>query len=160
MDKKKKPTPQDKSNAGRKGKYETNVKPYLHLIPSWRRDGMTEAEICKKLDVSHESLNKYKKLHLEFFEAIKKGKEEIYAKVQSSFFKACQGYFVEEVITETIDSPLGKTEKVRVHKKWIPPIPANQIFALKNLGEWRDNPDEGKKEKKVKVIDDLPEDEE
>jgi len=38
--------------AGRNKKYYTHVEPKLKLISAWARDGLTEAEMCKRLGVA------------------------------------------------------------------------------------------------------------
>ena len=42
----------------------------------WRQNGVIEADICKNLGISHETLAKYKREHSELFEALKTGKED------------------------------------------------------------------------------------
>ena len=60
---------------GRKSKYDTHVKPYLDRIPKWRRNGMTEAQIAKKLGIAMSSFSLYKLKHPEFSEVLKNSKE-------------------------------------------------------------------------------------
>ena len=120
-----------KGKAGRKTKYDTNVKPYLNRIPKWRRQGMTEEQICKKLDV------------VELMEALKKGKEELIEELEDSLYKRALGYEYEE-IKEFIEIDEKGNSKVKreIYKKSMHPDVGAIAFALKNLDKdnWKDNP--------------------
>ena len=50
-----------KSKRGRKCKYPTRVQPRLQEIEEWCREGLIEAEICKRLGVSIRQFQEYKK---------------------------------------------------------------------------------------------------
>jgi len=63
------------AKVGRKTKYDTHVVPYLKRIPSWRKQGMTEEQVAKRLGVAYSTLSLYKKKHSEFSEALKKAKK-------------------------------------------------------------------------------------
>jgi hypothetical protein len=78
--------------AGRNGKYETHVKPYMDLIKSMRIDGHTEEQIMKVLDIGHTAFNRYKNQHKELREALKISKETLIAKLEQTLFqKALEG---------------------------------------------------------------------
>ena len=98
VDKKK---PKGKST-GRQVRYESVVKPKLELITAWRRDGLLEVEVCKKLGVGVSTFNVYKKDHVELREAIKIGKADAAFKVENSLYKRANGYN----FTETTEEPL------------------------------------------------------
>jgi len=98
VDKKK---PKGKST-GRQVRYESAVKPNLELITAWRRDGLTEYEICKRLGIAVSTFAYYKKDHLELMEAIKIGKADAAFKVENSLYKRANGYN----FTETTEEPL------------------------------------------------------
>jgi hypothetical protein len=115
-----------------KGKYETHVKPKLLLIEAWCRDGLTDEQIYKNLDISHESFYKYKKEHVEFTDTLKRGKEVIDVMVENALLKSALGYeYEEEAMTR--DGP----ERLR---KVAHPNTTALIFWLKNRKpkEWRD----------------------
>lgn len=63
-----------KSNAGRKSKYDTHVKPYLEDIKKWRRGGATDEQICECLGISTSSFYDYQNKYTEFLEALKPSK--------------------------------------------------------------------------------------
>lgn len=55
----------------RPSKYQTHVKPRLNEIKAWARDGATEEEIAKKLNIAISTLYEYKKKFSEFSESLK-----------------------------------------------------------------------------------------
>jgi transcriptional regulator with XRE-family HTH domain len=132
-----------KSKRGRASKWETHVLPNLDRIPKWRRQGMTEEQICKKLDVSVSTFNVYKNKYVELMEALKKGKEELIEELQDSLYKRALGYEYEE-IKEFIEKDEKGNSKVKreIYKKIMHPDVGAIAFALKNLDKdnWKDNP--------------------
>lgn len=129
--------------AGRKTKYDTNVKPCLDRIPKWRKQGMTEEQICQKLGVATSTFNVYKNKYSELVESLKKGKEELIEELQDSLYKRALGYEYEEV-KEYIEKDDKGNNKVKreVYKKVMHPDVGAIAFALKNLDKdnWKDNP--------------------
>lgn len=86
----------EKSNRGRKSKYETNVQPRLLEIAAWCRDGLDDKQIAEKLGISHESFYKYKRENVEFADTLKETKEIADIKVENSLNKNANGYDYEE----------------------------------------------------------------
>lgn len=117
---------------GRPSKYHTHVEPKLLLIEAWCRDGLTDADICKNLDVSHESFIQYKKQFPELVDVLKRGKEVIDTMVENALLKAALGYEYEE----SKETNTGFERSV----KYAPPNTTALIFWLKNRRpkEWRD----------------------
>ena len=141
-----------------KGKYYTHVEPYLDLIPTWRKKGMTEEQVAYKLEISWTSLKTYKEQYPDFLAVIKKGKAELVGELEGSLYKSSKGYWVEEETTEVEESNLGTKEKKKIHKKWIPANTAHLIFALKNLEpeSWKDKQDiEHSGAVPVSIVDDI-----
>ena len=128
----------NESNAGRKSKYETHVKPKLHLITMWFKNGSTEEQIYKKLGVSHEAFARYKRAYVELVEALKIGKDDSDDLVESALYKRAVGYSYDEVREEYDGDVLIK--KTVVRKQEAPDTTA-QIFWLKNRrpDRWRNN---------------------
>lgn len=128
---------------GRKEKYNTHVKPYLNRIPIWRRQGMTEEQICYKLGIHVDSLNVYKKKFPELSEALHEGKAELIEKLEETLYNRAMGIEYEE--TKSLVEKVGKKEKKKVEKvkKFIAPDVEALKFALKNLDKekWRDKHD-------------------
>jgi transcriptional regulator with XRE-family HTH domain len=123
---------------GRKSKYDTHVKPYLNRIPKWRRNGMTEAQIAKKLGIAMSSFSLYKLKHSEFSEALKNSKEELIENLEDSLFRRAMGYSYEETKIEKESDGRAKITKTT---KELPPDVGALIFALKNLvpGKWKND---------------------
>lgn len=123
---------------GRKSKYDTHVKPYLDRIPKWRRNGMTEAQIAKKLGIAMSSFSLYKLKHSEFSETLKNSKEELIENLEDSLFRRAMGYSYEETKIEKESD--GRTKITKTTKE-LPPDVGALIFALKNLvpGKWKND---------------------
>ena len=123
---------------GRKSKYDTHVKPYLDRIPKWRRNGMTEAQIAKKLGIAMSSFSLYKLKHSEFSEVLKNSKEELIENLEDSLFRRAMGYSYEETKIEKESDGRAKITKTT---KELPPDVGALIFALKNLapGKWKND---------------------
>lgn len=149
----------EKSKGGRPDKYKTQIKPKLALIEAWARNGLTDADIAKNLDIAESTLYGYKKKHSEFLEALKRGKDDADLIVENSLYKRANGYSYEEVTYERLPKKVknGKiiyelvaTKKV---KKEVPADPASMFFWLKNRKPkiWRDKPD-GENPEEVKNI--------
>ena len=70
-----------------KSKYETDVKPRLIEIEAWKRDGLTDEQICKNLGIVKDTFYKYKEKYTDFSDALKKGKEVADIEVENALFK-------------------------------------------------------------------------
>lgn len=77
---------------GRRGKYETHVKPKLLLIEAWARDGLIIEQIAEKLGIAASTFYDYKNNHPELSEALKKGQEVVDVEVENALFKRALGY--------------------------------------------------------------------
>jgi transposase-like protein len=114
-----------------------NIKDKLVLVESLARDGLTEEQIAQQLGVSRKTLNKWKKEHPEFDEALVRGKAVPDANVENALLKNALGfYYYEDTV---INTGKGKQEVVTL-KKYQPPQTTAQIFWLKNRrpDKWRD----------------------
>lgn len=81
-----------KGGKARKSKYDAYVKPYLEKVEQWCREGVTEADIAKRLGVSHNAWNDYKNKHPELKEAIRDGRASLVSDVTNSLIKRALGY--------------------------------------------------------------------
>ena len=124
----------------RKTKYETHVEPNLHRIPKWRRDGLTEKQVAKKLGVAYSTLRVYRDQKPALSAVLEKGKEELIEELEDSLYKRAKGYTFEE--TKTVASKEGGIDRRRIEKttKHIAPDTGALAFALKNLApeKWKD----------------------
>ena len=92
---------------GQKGKYDTHVKPRLSDIENWCRDGLIDKEISKRLGVSIDSFNNYKKEYAELLESIKTGKQEADYRVENALYNRAIGYeYVEKKVI--VEIPIVK----------------------------------------------------
>ena len=96
-----------------KSKYETDVKPRLIEIEAWKRDGLTDEQICNNLNISIQTFYTYKSKYIEFFEAIKKGKEVADIEVENALFKRAIGYKYKEVIKEVKEIDGNKSTYIK-----------------------------------------------
>ena len=121
---------------GRKSKYHTHVQPRLKEIKEWAEKGLTEAEMQKFLNVSHESFNNYKHDYPELVEALNNGKAFADDLVEQALYKNALGYYYTE------DAVTNKGDVVEV-RKYSKPNTTAQIFWLKNRrrDQWRDKHD-------------------
>lgn len=116
-----------------KSKYFTHVEPKLTLIEGWARDGLTDEQIAKNLNIAYSTFKDYKNKYPAFSATLKKGKEVVDYEVENALLKRALGYEYDEVTYEN-----GKESK-RVTKQVVPDTTA-QIFWLKNRrpDKWRD----------------------
>lgn len=124
---------QEKSNRGRKGKYDTHVKPRLDTIKAWRRRGDTEKDICKKLCVSTDRLISYKKKYPELLEVLKEGLDDAIGQVENALFKRAVGFNAIETKTEDDGERIKIT---KTDKHYIPDVMAQLAFLNRRAG-WR-----------------------
>lgn len=128
--------------AGRPNHYDLRIKPRLLEIAAWCRDGLTDKEIGQLIGVSHTTFIKYKKLEVEFLDALKINKNIADIQVENSLFKRANGYEYEETVKEIHTDDDGKVKSKHVKKttKQVAPDVTAQIFWLKNrkMKEWRD----------------------
>lgn len=126
-----------------KSKYETEVKPKLVEIEAWKRDGLTDEQICKNLGIVKDTFYKYKEKYADFSDALKKGKEVADIEVENALFKRAIGYKYKEVIKEVKEIDGKKSTYVKEVIKEMPGDVAAQIFWLKNRksSKWKDKQD-------------------
>ncbi|MDG5852481.1 hypothetical protein [Clostridium beijerinckii] len=101
------------------------------------KQGCTEAELAKKLNISIGTLNEWKNTYPELMKIIEENNEYYEDKVEQALIKRALGYEYEE--TEIVASKDGKTSRVKKIKKEVPPDTNAIIFLLKNRNprKWR-----------------------
>ncbi len=119
-----------------KGKYSKWLeKDNLLRLKSWARDGLTDEEIAKKMEISPSTFYEWQKKYSEISEAIKKGREPVNTILEDTAFeRATQWREVEEVAYErqyNMQSKKMEMVEVRKTKKTIPPDATLLIFLLK-----------------------------
>ncbi len=120
---------------GRPSKYNPGL--HTQLVYWMAKNGLTDAQMAEQLHITEQTLNNWKVRHSEFFESIKKGKEQIDVLVQGSLLQRALGYEYEEIHKEKVDGRMTVMKKIRKH---VHPEVVAQIFWLKNRcpDEWRD----------------------
>lgn len=83
---------------GRKNKYDTHVKPFLHDIAEWYQT-MTEGQISERLGISQASFETYKKDHEELRECLVNAKEKLCTDLKETLKRKALGYEYEETKT-------------------------------------------------------------
>lgn len=139
--------------AGRRGLYEEWITPDgLTSIEGWAREGMTEADITKKIGVCSSTFAEWKNRFPEIVDALKKGKAPVDFKVENTLLKSALGYTVTvkepiKVKKKTTNSGVGTIEEERIEyaekEIYVKPDSTAQIFWLKNRrpDKWRDKPE-------------------
>lgn len=124
---------------GRKGKYETHVKPYLPEIPGWY-ETMTEGQIARKLGISVASFENYKVKYPELRGCLQRGKEILIEELRANLKRKALGYTYTE--TKTILRKDGDKD-VRIVEKYervAHPDTGAIHLLLKNLDStWRND---------------------
>ena len=77
-----------------KTKYNPDTFPML--VEGYARDGMIDKDIAKKLGISVATFYNYENKHIEFLEAIKRGKYPVDFEVENSLLKRAKGYSYQE----------------------------------------------------------------
>lgn len=99
------------SAAGRKDRYATDVEPRLDEITEWART-MTEQQICENLNISHQTMARYKKAHPELKEAIIKGRTNVVSDLKKTLINRALGYTYTETKVTTERLELNFKQKV------------------------------------------------
>lgn len=129
----------------------------LTLLKGWARDGLTDEQIAKNMNINVSTLYEYKKRYPEISETIKKGKEIVDYEVENALLKRALGYDVtlnKQKVTKDGDI-IDITEDIHVA-----PDTTAMIYWLKNRrpNKWKDKQSEqpNDKQRKTVIVNDLP----
>jgi len=103
--------------------------------------GLTDKQLGTAFGVDEATINRWKREHEDFAEALDKGKDEFDTRhAEASLLKAALGYSYIEIIKERIEDGLVVTREVT---KQAPPNPTCLIFWLKNRRpqRWSNKPE-------------------
>ena len=127
---------------GRKGKYETHVKPYLQQISEWYQDFDERQIAVERLGIAVSTWENYKKNYPELREALSKGKESLIGELKASLKKKAKGFSYEEKKTIVRDEGGKKVSVIEKYTKYSPPDTGAIHLLLKNLDPTWTNDDQ------------------
>ena len=136
-----------------KGKFEYwQTDDGLLRLEAYARDGLTDEQIAKNMDIRRETLYAWKKKYANISNALKRGKEVVDIEVENALYQKAVGF--KETVRKAIkckevEYKDGKRVKEIDHieyadeEVYIPPDTTAGIFWLKNRkpGQWRDKQD-------------------
>lgn len=128
---------------GRRGKYESHVRPNLDKIREWRKLGATVEKICDVLGIGVSTWFEYEKRYPEFAYAIKKGTAEFCLDLRGELAKLCKKHTLEtkkQYIKE--DENGNKAKYTEITTKEVDADIAAINLLLKNLDRenWSNDP--------------------
>lgn len=128
---------------------------FVEWAEKFAKLGATDADLAASFGVSEVTIGDWKKVHPEFFLALKKGKAFADANVAESLYKRATGYSHPDVHISNFQGAITVTPIV----KHYPPDPVSMIFWLKNRRKdlWRDKQEaDGSGDKALeKILGDL-----
>lgn len=108
------------------------------LLKGWKRAGMSNADIAKKIGVATGTLNNWATQYHEIRDALKKGKQLCDFEAEEALIGLFEGHYVIDTTTETYKDG---TKHVKEVKRWIEPNTTALLFYLKCRAGWRENPE-------------------
>lgn len=133
----------EKKKAGRKGKYETHIKPFFDKIDKMLNDGASEKQCAEALGVSYPAWNKYKQEYTELRELCSKPRTKLVEDLRSALIKKALGMKVEKKKIYSKKDEDGKEVKyTEITIDELPPDVAAINLALKNYDRdnWANDP--------------------
>ena len=133
----------EKKKAGRKGKYETHIKPFFDKIDKLLNDGASEKQVAEALGVSYPAWNKYKQEYTELRELCNKPRTKLIDDLRSALIKKALGMKVETKKIYSKKDEDGKEVKyTEITIDELPPDVAAINLALKNYDRenWANDP--------------------
>ena len=129
-----------KTNRGRRGKYETHVRPRFEEIRKWCEIGCSDKEITEMLGISSSTFYDYQLKHAEFSELIKSGRKRPVLEIKAALFRRAVGFEYTESTTTEDSEGYSKTTTTR---KRALPDPASAMILLKHWAKdegWTNDP--------------------
>lgn len=114
----------------------------LNMIRHWKRNGLTDEEIAKKIGIAPPTFNDWKNRFPQITEAVKKGFDDLLVSAEDALLNKFEIQTLTEEKEEVWQDASGGIKKHKtVTKKQVMPDTAAIIFFLKAKGGWRDNTD-------------------
>lgn len=121
------------ADRGRKGKYETYVKPHFEQIEKWLNGGASEKQVAEALGVSYAAFNNYKRDYKELRELCEKPRVGVVLDLRSALVKRALGYSYEEKKQYIVKDEDGNTKiSTEIYTKQALPD-TTAIFGALNL---------------------------
>lgn len=125
----------NKRNAGRKGRYYTDVKPRFAEIEKMCNLGYSNNEIMECLGIKKTAFYNYLNKHEEFAELLKNSRKAPILELKSALYKRALGFKVS-VNTVSVDGEGNETYTTK--EQYFPPDTASALILLKH---WDKNAD-------------------
>lgn len=107
------------------------------LLRGWKRAGLTNEQIADKIGIATGTLYEWQNRFPEIEDALKKGKQLCDFEAEEALLGMFEGHYVENTVTEIIESPTGEQKKhIKKTKQWIAPQAGAIMFYLKCRAGW------------------------
>ncbi len=139
---------------GRKGKYETDIKPRFDEITYWLRSGASEKQIYENLGITKDTFYRYKRNYKEFSDLLKNGRQALVMQLRNTLIKKAMGFEYTEVKQYAREENGNKVTYVEKTTKTALPDVAALNLCLKNYDpdNWANDPQALKlKEKELEL---------
>ena len=127
-------TVRERNKPGPKGKYETEVKPFLNDIFEWLKKGYTDCSICEQLGIHQNTWIRYREEHTELSELYARAREHRNALVMNKMYEKAIGYEHEDLF---ITQHQGKIIEKKIKKYYPPDVNAADLFLRNNDPEYK-----------------------
>ena len=108
------------------------------LGEGYARDGLSDEQIAAKLGIKPSTYYKYQQQHIEFMEALRRGKSPVDTRVENALLKRALGYEATERQVDT-DGDGNVIRQRVVHKEMAPDVTAEKFWlANRRPGVWRE----------------------
>ena len=119
--------------AGRKSKYDKQVKPFLNQVDKWLNNGATEKQVAEALGVAYSSWSNYKNQFKELKDLCDKPRVNLILDLRGTLVREAKGYTYEEKKTYIRKDEDGKESKyTEITQKYARPN-MNAVFGALNL---------------------------
>jgi hypothetical protein len=127
---------------GRKGKYETDIKPRFDEITHWLRSGASEKQIYENLGITKDTFYRYKRNYKEFYDLLKNGRHALVMQLRNTLIKKAMGFEYTEVKQYAREENGHKVTYVEKTTKTALPDVAALNLCLKNYDpeNWANDP--------------------
>lgn len=118
-----------------RNKYSTNVEPKLDQIEAWARNGVSEKDIAKNLNVAYSTFKTYKSSHPALSAVLARTRTYVdEVVVEGALLKAATGFVTTEVKVVYGYDDKGNWGKIREEQitKTVPPNPAAILMWLQS----------------------------